>query len=169
MERTVVTALKGGHLRRLRITGSVQKPCAIRKLLPSFVAVELDLHNGEISGKKDWQEGANQLRPALGHITNRRDKAAPSTAGNRLLTCKDVQGMRRHFKDGGAPRYDEFEYGKSSVPFEDVQLAWLKKDAKLAQQVADAWNDVVSQGVWRRASAGRARTTLLEEAGLCML
>lgn len=156
-DRTAVAAMRGGRLRRLKLTPSVHKPFAARTLLPSLVSIEvLDRAMAEWQGRKDWQQEAKKLRAALEHTSRHRHKSSQDAEDSLLLTSTDVQGMRAHFKSGGAPRHvtglekrtaalfrDEED---EDVHFEDEHLAWLEQDAKLSQQVADAWNAVVKRG-----------------------
>lgn len=156
--RTVVAAARGGQLRGLEIQEcSVQRPFAVRALLPFWVGVKFDdwaAHYHRLAyPEHKWLSARSSLRPALAHLSLWRPGSDPRT--DRKLSMAEVRGLAAHFAKRGTPNVVEPEHdsrqgrdGKVAPhPLSiGLYLPWLAEDAELAQQVADAWNAVVERG-----------------------
>lgn len=155
--RTIITAARGGRLRRLYaggdVTGSVDHAFAIPALLPYWVALDTWY---EPTGSADgWANAALALRRLLAHASRWSDgrRGWRSPRQDRKLTCLENQSLGAQYgrRDLSkmSPRLkfrpDTTQLDASPHPA-DVYLAWLAQDAQLAQQVADVWNGIVEQG-----------------------
>lgn len=150
--RIIIAAAKGGRLKRLRLPEQVfQKPFAIRTLLPFWVGVEKWRFMMRYpKPMKQWHEAASTLRCALAHASLWLPEAVPGSRNNRRLTRDDVRGLRAYFvknpvSDFALNMFKEPGLAELHAVVE-LSLPWLKEDANLAQQVADAWNTVVERG-----------------------
>lgn len=172
--RTIATAARGMRLKDLTVRHghALWKPFAVPTLLPAWVGIQqwynraewlywdfdLNWHEHE-SGM--WVTAATMLRYALYHMSilplSERE-ARPNATNSRLLTCGDAQAMRDEFKSNPLPQISEphWALGFGLVEITATQrlvegstidryFAWLQ-GAELAQQVADAWNNVVQRG-----------------------
>lgn len=162
VSRTLLAAARAGRLRRLHFERHpLPDVFAIRSLVPLWIAIEeWGLYSNYRCPEDLWQEAASALRPLLAHVS--LWLAAPDTsasAASRLLTCADMQSLSAHFSDAqcsytGVPAgLKELLLdcnGRSSYWGDENAvrryLHWFKDDAKLAEQVADAWNAVVKRG-----------------------
>lgn len=171
MYRTIASAARGGKLRRLMLPEfSIQKPFAVRALVPCWVNIEewdlADVRDRPFSTpSKCWRDAASALRPALAHASFWLLETEASRK-SRLMTYNDVQSLLALFttEEGtpdftgerqiytahfawvrlspDSPAHNVPAFGRSLV---DLYLPWVVKDASLAQQVADAWNAVVER------------------------
>lgn len=141
--RTVISAARTGHLRQLKVD-HIESPFAVRALLPCWVQIELN-HQGGL--RHCWSGAACSLRPILAHASLWLTPASASDARqSRQLTGADVQSLRSHFDQHDAPFLRPMPWeDKDNNPIGQY-LSWLKEDADLAQQVADAWNAVLERG-----------------------
>lgn len=98
-----------------------------------------------------WLEAAAQFRRALTHASNwLHAAAAPGTSRGRRLTQHDMQSLYAYFARAGQ-KFDTVTptlVGMRSTASHPVKryFAWMKEDALLAKQVADAWGDIVQRG-----------------------
>lgn len=90
--RTIVAAARGGQLRRIAHDGGIQKPYAIRTLLPFWVQVESWNGGDQLH---EWFAAAKSLRLLLAHTSRRLE---PEDESSRLLTGQDVQALLASFK-----------------------------------------------------------------------
>lgn len=131
---TVITAVRGGQLRRLSLAHGVRQLFLIPALLPYWVGL-------------DHFSGLNapaSLRPRLAHVSLWLGSASDSKPReHRRLTAQDVQGLRLYFKTENMIAVSADTHLQHQ-PFEPY-LVWLE-DKDLAQQVADTWNAVVQRG-----------------------
>lgn len=147
VSRTVITAGRTGRLRRLCFDGGqTPAPFAIRTLLPLWVNAEWIQLRG-VERADEWTLAATSLRPLLAHASL---WLAEGTSANsdRLLTLQDVQGLQSSFKAAGTLMHS-YRWGPPTELYSQAvnrYLPWLAEDAKLAEQVCDAWNAVVERG-----------------------
>lgn len=142
--RIIIAAAKGGQLRRLEAGSAVQYPFAIRALLPRWVGIEG--WGGSSSSLEAWRAAAISLRMLLAHCSLWLGTTSNSDEprSDRLLNQQDVHALQRHLEHQGTPNF-VVAYREQRQPIERY-LPWLTEDEKLAQQVADAWNEVVRRG-----------------------
>lgn len=154
--RTVATAARNGHLKHLAFekVGDgfpiVQVPFAVPSLLPRWVGIEswggrTGRWTSFILPEEKWHATAASLRPLLAHASIWLPTSSGEERANRLLAGLDVQGLAEHF-DAGLPKVIAFRSSSTRTPgrLEPSYLRWLAEDAELAQQIADAWNAVVT-------------------------
>lgn len=172
--RTLVAAARGPGLVRLALdpdcNGTVERTCfSIASLMPCWLSIED--WSWPARSKHDhitdsWRVAVMLLRAALAHTSHAlrvqlssSSKASPSGPDERHLRGRDVQGMHACFEQLGRPVLDKPTWRQDNTranlvwgqelqkgtPFERY-LAWLRDDAKLARQVAAAWNVVVDKG-----------------------
>lgn len=165
--RTIATAARGGRLKRLRLGNlwnvSFWKPFAVRALLPAWIGVEewdLNLKLWDATDwtqrRQPWEFAAAVLRRALFHMSHSEFTEREVLIAGRRLQGGEVQSMHDEFKRNGlplfcAPQADDDSRSRQAKPLMEEMpfvryLIWLRDDAELAQQVADAWNDVVPRG-----------------------
>lgn len=144
--RTVIAAVKTGHLRRLTLSWMTSdEPFRMRTLLPFWVGME----DWSIYRLTKGPGAAVSLRAALAHASLWLN-TTPSLGAReeRRLTRQEVQGLQAYFKQAGTL---ELVCNISTVSKPQPQplehyLPWLAEDGELAQQVADAWKVVVQRG-----------------------
>lgn len=157
--RVVITAARGGRLRRTRFSnGYTQPPFAIRALLPFWLGLEywelenafttgnafmVDINDDDDDALEDlsidteaWIH-ASGFRSFVGHAALWLGQAG-STQPREVhsLTRQDVQGLQAFYAFSNTPDFQPYTVGR--------YLPWLSQDADLAQQVADAWNEIVN-------------------------
>lgn len=138
VSRTIVAAARGGNLKDVCSDDEVEKPFAVRALLPYWVQLE-SMNRNEL----EWLAATKALRLLLAHTSYLLERR--EIRDDRLLTLQDVQSLFSSFRDNKGllkvtrARREDFRYVKR-------YLTWLNQDAELAQQVADAWNAVVQRG-----------------------
>lgn len=153
--RTIVAAARGGQLTHLEIEHSwIQKPFAVRQLLPFWVNIQ-DWGYSFTHGYCDelapalWLQAAATLRSALAHASRWLPASGGGIRYDRTLTGEDLRAWYAHFKTEGKPSFIvKIRLLADSAIVHPIEqyLAWLETDAELAQQVADAWNAVVRRG-----------------------
>lgn len=169
---TIVAAARARSLKRLFIPEvAIQKPFAVRALLPSWIDIEqwyiMDVRARTYPvSSKFWSDAAAALRPALAHASVWLSESALGIRESRTLSREEVQSLYAHFLIvESTPDFtgeeqifhDHFEHNKIfHVPppkeapsiacsLVDLYLPWLAEDAGLAQQVADAWNAIAER------------------------
>lgn len=164
--RTIIAVARNGRLREVILGGHLEKPFAIRALLPYLIGVDKwDLWDLTFPG---WLDAASLLRRLLFHASlwlSASILVVPRY--DRRLTRQDIQSLAAHFKKEGLPDLlsDEVakqqkdptaegsaivgEYRKKAQVIKSVirYLPWLTEDGELAQRVADAWNAVLKRGM----------------------
>lgn len=115
----------------------IQSPFMIRDLLPCWVRVERWWIHSEPDGAlPGWAGAAESLRSVLEYASLWISATSIVTPrATRQLTGAEVQALHSYFK--------QREAALSAITGnENIKnyLTWLEEDAKLAQQVADAWN-----------------------------
>lgn len=190
VHRTIAAAARGGKLKRLVLPqGSIQKPFAVRALLPYWIGVEeryirdySRFDNMWMSLYERWSTAASTLRPALAHASRWLPRSTP----DGFLTRKDVQALHAYFAIQGSLdftgeeqriaahdkiiHYDPIQHPSLAKmdedtrivqrSFFDLYLPWLAEDGELAQQVAGTWNAVVQRG---QADVVKCRCRLCNE------
>lgn len=125
------------------------------------------------SAKRDWYHAARTLRQALAHASLWQGTSSSSARTNRALSRDDVQGLLAYFTslsvEARPPalawtteieptereRPPQAPYMNQLFPPRtitktyaviDLYLPWLAEDAKLAQKVSRAWNEIAQRG-----------------------
>lgn len=160
--RTIAAAAQGKQLEVLVIGEACErglwKPFAVPGLLPAWVRIKKWITDNEILEfyqltEADWEEvesktwagAAMLLRRALFHVARSPEARA------RHLSGSEVQSMHKEFTAHELPRLvkpcaggeDSRMVSGSTI---ELYFRWLRDNAELAQQVVDAWNDVVERG-----------------------
>lgn len=146
--RTIIAAGRAGHLKRFGYAreNGTQAPFNVRTLLQFWVGIEGWGFEGQ---PKPWHGAAMSLRPILSHASLWLGTAVGQVSFSTpredlLLTGEEVQTLQAYFDKEGIPKVVKGSY-KEPFPISRY-LPWLAEDAELAQQVADAWNEVVRRG-----------------------
>lgn len=142
--RTVIAAAQSGQLKHILCPLILQRPFAIRALLPGWV--RLEHHKDE--RYLDWQGAARTLRPLLSHASLWLNSPTESIAReDRKLTGQEVQALRSYCLLHGIPKVGGEDRGPAPRQQSVVRyLPWLEEGAELSQQVAEVWNQVVQEG-----------------------
>lgn len=144
--RTIIAAARGGRLRWLHTGRDVQRVFAIRSLLPFWVGLEHG-PNFMCGSSPKWRAAADAMRYMLAHASLRHESHRPASEdSDRLLTRQDIQALQSQFENGDIPHFVGSRFSQDPQEF-DYYLSWLKNDGPLAQQVADAWNELVRGGM----------------------
>lgn len=124
--RTIITAARGGQLRELTVYGELQRPSALKALLPYCVGVD----RPNFPHTTAWQREGFSFRELLAHVS----LGLSGRADERELSVSVVQSLSAHASDGW--------------PANRALLCqrWVAKDAELAEQVTVAWNAAVRRG-----------------------
>lgn len=139
--RTIISAARSGHLRQLVCAPYVNEPFAIPALLPYWVRIDTWSLKGSLSPA--WMGAAVALRHLLFHASHWLGTKEDSEPRSTLkLTRQDVQVLRSQLKGISLPVWaDEARTIQRVEPY----LPWLEEDADLAQDVSDAWNEIVKR------------------------
>lgn len=171
--RTVVAAARGGKLQRLDPPFQwLQKPFAVRALLPIWIGVRFPQDVGIAPDHTHWRDAIRSLRKGMRHAALWRDVSG-NEPRQSPLSLVEVQTLRAYFT-AEADRTDSWEF-KAKVLY--LFLPWLEEDAGLAQRVLDAWNAAVQRGIvggctcercgkWRRAVEDERRKKFRASRGL---
>lgn len=156
--RTIITAARGGKLRRLCLSNEVaigHVPFTMSGLLPFWVGVEVWSSTRDPrppSTNPQWFEAAITLRRVLAHASLWLPEPSAGSRSDRLLSGEDVEELADHFEAAGVPTFthtnadgSKREPGKPFAVIE-LYLPWLQDDPDLADDVADAWNAIVERG-----------------------
>lgn len=142
--RTLFAAARGGQLRRLHLPYALHDSFAVRALLLYWVHIE----DWDHRWSTPWMSAAMALRPLLAHASLWLGTATASgPRSDRHLTMQEVRSLHSYFKDQRIPDFTNAP--KNAIaPTETIDryLPWLAEDGPLAQEVAQAWSDVVEKG-----------------------
>lgn len=134
--RAVVSAARGGSLRRLVCDNELQHVFAIPSLLPCWVEVDFPLVGA------GWLHAAASLRPLIVHASLHLDpRPGAFEREDRRLTTQEVQSLHFYY-DGNDDAPREIAITRSVKRY----LSWLAEDTELAERVSTVWNAVVERG-----------------------
>lgn len=167
--RTILAAARGGQLRWLRVEEYIQHVFAVRALLSCWVRLDYWHERRE---PWFWAGAAASLRPLLAHASLWFSQTRGVARTDRYLTLRDLQLLQKHFQYHGTPEFIHernlqlHNVLKRTADPQPVHryLAWFAEDAELAQQVADAWTQVVDRGGADKVKCPCERCTPPEEA-----
>lgn len=134
--RTIVAAARGGHLRHLDVNCStcpIQRPFAVRGLLPFWVGIEKwgdDFYANTRRSMMGWASAAQALSASLQAIS-----CWLNDKNDLRLSGEQVRSMRSHLKareDEGSHSTDGvFDSARTDSPA-NFYLCWLEEDAELS-------------------------------------
>lgn len=141
--RMIVAAVRGGQLRMLEVGNlAVEAPFAVPALLPYWMSINTPLEN-----KSYWSLAVERFPRILAHVSLWHGAAhGAARRKDRTLTRGDIQSLHSVYISEGVPEVEGIGVEDTTNERTSSHLLWLRDDAELAQQVADAWNAVVERG-----------------------
>lgn len=100
--RTIIAAARGGHLKRLALHDYIQKPFAVRALLPFWLQLDQAYSFPDPEYPEEWPAAAQALRLLFAHTSYSLQRESRS---DRFLTPQDVQSMLARFKESKGQRW----------------------------------------------------------------
>lgn len=142
MARTIVTAARGGRLKRFYAgycDSEFESPLAIPTLLPYWIGIEQWYCIKEGAG---WLTAASMLRLFLSHASRWLD--GPTAREERTLTTQDVRSFNSRYSSDRMPAIGARKVEDLSKLVEHY-LPWLEV-YEIAAPVSRAWNVLVRRG-----------------------